>query len=689
MNRRLPLRDTFVCFAIYAVGFTALAEFLPWFAFLPTAATVALAHLYLEQRRRERRFREVVGDLKGPPVESSEETHSADRPVDELIFDSLSDMAAELEKKSYQLVEKNIQLLSLKEISLSVISSLDELRIVDSVHSFLSRGLAFKEILVGIVNQESTALHVYTFREAFGDTSKQEKEVSLDDLGGLLRKSVFSRQPILIRDPDMHPVGDLNGQPVFRDSTMDSYLIVPMIKSKYSQHCSKAPNCILKNQAVGALEVHSADEARCAACDGLPVLGVIGVTDGFKAASLSQVDLVAVETLALQISTLLENSQLYHELQNEESFRENIINSMMNGLITVNKQGTILLANEATESMSQYTSQQLKGMSSNRLIVDKTQASAEGPLLRTLRERKNTVQSEAWIVCRDGQRRPIMLNTSLLLDENREVQGALGVFIDITRIKRMEEQIQHLDKLAALGRFSSSMAHEIRNPLTGIVAGLQYLRRVGGIPDSQTENITFILKEVNRIDRLISDILSVVRRGNLVYHPVQIESIINSGIASVKGFAAERNVSIDTIFPANTKTVMVDSDRITQVIINLLKNAVEASDEGGEVIVKVSFPPDRDDVLFDEVRNLGVIEVVDHGVGFSEEEKRKIFEPFFTTKTDGTGLGLYVAHGIVEQHGGYLFVDSEKGRGSTFTIYLPLEKIEHGSSSQVSHPVGG
>jgi signal transduction histidine kinase len=102
----------------------------------------------------------------------------------------------------------------------------------------------------------------------------------------------------------------------------------------------------------------------------------------------------------------------------------------------------------------------------------------------------------------------------------------------------------------------------------------------------------------------------------------------------------------------------------------------------------VSFPGEESHVLFDDTENLVMIVVRDDGVGFSEEDKSRIFEPFFTTKDEGTGLGLYVSHSIIERHGGYILVDSDKGKGSVFTVYLPLEKVEHGESTEVSHTLG-
>ena len=674
---------------LFAVLLAVLARFLPWPAFAIIATVGVVTAVYVLDRRRRTRYQAIADGarrnrIEGFPILASPQG----RPMDDVMIESLKDLTAELEKKCYQLVEKNIQLLSLKEISLTIISSLNESRIVDSVRGFLSQGLGFKEIFVVIFSPEIEAFRIYTFREVVNELDERDSTMRLEELDGLLRKSIVTRKSILIRDPDMHPLGNVDGSPIFAGSTMNSYLIVPMVKSKFSQSCWKAPDCVLKNASSLRSETDTLSEAICPACGRLPVLGVIGVTDGFKAGQLSQVDLVAVETLALQISTLLENSQLYTELQKEETFRENVINSMMNGLITVDTTGSILLANEAAGHLTGYSAEELVGMSIDELMQDGSGEQSTGPLVQTLHDRKKRYQSEAWLVRKDGQRLPIVINTSLLLDEDKRVQGALGAFMDVTRIKRMEEKIQHLDKLAALGRFSSSMAHEIRNPLTGIVAGIQYLQRVGGIPDDQSENISFILSEVNRIDRLISDILSVVRTGDLVYHPVQIESLVTSAITSMREMADAKSVGITTRFPAHTRSVMIDPDRVTQVMLNLLRNAVEASPDKGEIRVKVSFPMDMNDVLFDDARNLVIIEIADDGKGFSEEERGKIFEPFFTTKPEGTGLGLYVTHSIVEQHGGYILVDHEDGQGAVFTIYLPVEKVQHGDSSELSHPPG-
>ena len=148
-------------------------------------------------------------------------------------------------------------------------------------------------------------------------------------------------------------------------------------------------------------------------------------------------------------------------------------------------------------------------------------------------------------------------------------------------------------------------------------------------------------------------------------------------------------MKVKTAFPDTSRNISVDADRITQVMINLLKNAVEAAPQGGEVTVVVSFPKDVSDVVFDAVQDFVIIEVRDTGLGLTEEDRNRVFEPFFSKKANGTGLGLYVTHSIIERHGGYVYVDSEYGKGTTFSVYLPVEQVTHGDTSEIRHPVGG
>jgi len=674
---------------LYALLFALLARALPWYFFIPVAIVLAAVHLTVESRSVSRRYQTIVDNIRGAHGDVLTGVgHIDPQRADEGIYKTFKELVTELERKNFQLVEKNIQLLSIKEIGLTLVSSLDEAKVVDAVINFLSKGLGYREVFVGIFQPERDDFNFYVFRDTPNGLQYEETALPIVSADGLLRKSLQMHHSLLIRDPEVHAIGRVGGEPLFADSTMKSYLIVPLVKSNATQDCDKRAQCILAMNQVEREATSIQAQYRCPGCDRVPILGVLGVTDGFKAATLSKVDLVSVETLAVQLSTMLENNRLFAELKQEETYRDNVINSMLNGLVTVGVDGRVLFANEAASRITGYGVEELRGMNIDRLITASQTGEGENPLLRTLSRGRKSIQHEAWVIRKGGRSDPIILNTSFLLDERRAVQGVLAVFDDIAHVRRMEEQIVHLEKLAALGRFSSSIAHEIRNPLTGIAAGIQYLKRAGHVADGQGENIDFILEEVSRIDRLIGDLMNVVRIGDLLYTRADVDQVVRSAVATLAEPARQRGVTLRVECPSDGPLVEIDVDRVTQVMINLLKNAIEASSHGSEVTVTVSFPTAPPDVLFDAVRDFVIIEVRDRGLGIAEEDKSRVFEPFFSNKAEGTGLGLYVTHSIVERHGGYIYVDSRHGEGATFTVYLPVDSVHHGGSSEVSNPTG-
>ena len=686
----IPRRRVIAGIIISTVVIAVLARFLAWWAFIPATAFLSLMYVWYESHRVRVRYQAVVESIRklhGDAVGDFADVRPGE--VDKAVYKALKEVATALERKNFQLVEKNIQLLSIKEIGLTLVSSLDENKVIDAVINFLSKGLGYRELFIGLFDAEAEAFNIYVFRDTPEGHLHHQARVPLTELDGLLRKAVQMHQSVLIRDPEMHPVGRIGAADPFRDSTMTSYVVVPLVKSGATQGCETRPDCVLQMSQVRREAASIEHGFACPACGKVPVLGVLGVTDGFKAASLSRVDLVSVETLAVQLATMLENNRLFAELQQEERFRDDVINSMMTGLITVDGTGTVLFANHTAERLTGYGQLELKGVPVEKIISDSALGSDENPVMRTLRVGRKAFQQDAWLVKKNGTKDPILVNTSLLLDEKKQPQGVLAVFSDITQQKRMEEQIAHLDKLAALGRFSSSIAHEIRNPLTGIAAGIQYLQRAGKVADSQRENIEFILEEVRRIDRLIGDLMSVVRVSDLIYEEISLESLIRNSVTGMAELAKRKEVTVDVVLPAGSRPVVLDADRITQVLINLIKNAIEASTQGGHVTITASFAREAPDVIFDGVGDFAIIRVQDNGLGLTEEDRQRVFEPFFSKKAGGTGLGLYVTHSIIERHGGYIDVESEYGVGSTFSVYLPVKQVHHGDSREVGHSVGG
>jgi signal transduction histidine kinase len=257
----------------------------------------------------------------------------------------------------------------------------------------------------------------------------------------------------------------------------------------------------------------------------------------------------------------------------------------------------------------------------------------------------------------------------------------------MSEIKRMEEEIRYLDRLAVLGRFTSAVAHEIRNPLTGIAAGIQYINRSQGLSAEHRENISFILAEVDRLNRIITDLFKVAKPHDLLCQKSGVRDLIERSRRSLDDLFRNKGIDFTIGVDDNVPLVEVDPDQIMQVLINLLKNAAEAVPQGGSVSVAGRLYDGGDpDVVREKDRDMVCIEITDSGGGIVHEDKEKIFEPFFSRKKGGTGLGLFVSQSIVQHHHGRISVSSTPGKGSSFRVYLPIARPRKGGSYEAGNP---
>jgi two-component system, NtrC family, sensor histidine kinase HydH len=265
---------------------------------------------------------------------------------------------------------------------------------------------------------------------------------------------------------------------------------------------------------------------------------------------------------------------------------------------------------------------------------------------------------------RGGPPIPVEVNAAPLRDAEGQIRGAVATLTDLSNLRSMEEHIRQLDRLAALGRFASSVAHEIRNPLTGIATGVEYLSR--GFPegDERREDVQFILREVSRLNNIIQDLLSATRPRMLTLGPVSVADVAGRAIQTLRPSIEKGGVQIRMEGADHWPKVLADTDQLLQVILNLVQNAVQALDERGEVRIQAR-PVGGQGVSHVE------IDIADTGIGIEPEHLPHLFEPFYTTRPKGTGLGLFVAHGIVQRHGGSIEVVSAPGQGTRFRITLP------------------
>jgi len=405
-------------------------------------------------------------------------------------------------------------------------------------------------------------------------------------------------------------------------------------------------------------------QRHCLSCDLLPALGVIGTARSMDAPPLGGAEATLIESIALSVAPVVENARLIQDLRRAERFRYHVLDSMASALVAVNLKGEILTFNRSARELLGYSEEEVRGLPFGERF---------GPdgehLLRSTLEQGHEVVREATVLrARTGTPVPVSLTTSLLRDERRNVYGAIATFVDLTPLRKAEEHARSMDRLAALGRFTSSVAHEIRNPLTGIGAGVQYLARAMSDDAPQRENLDFILGEIKRLDRIVQDLFDVTHPRPLEPRVALLDVALKRAVQSLEAVLKERGVTVDLAITPATPAVAHDADQIQQLFINLIKNAAEASPRGSAVRVRLGpGAPDRR-------RGVTVVaQVEDQGQGIPAEHLRTLFEPFFTTKAGGTGLGLYICQDIVRRHGGHLTVQSEVGHGATFRVELPLD----------------
>ncbi|HEU5310991.1 MAG TPA: ATP-binding protein, partial [Candidatus Eisenbacteria bacterium] len=395
---------------------------------------------------------------------------------------------------------------------------------------------------------------------------------------------------------------------------------------------------------------------QCGQCEFRHIIGLLGV-EGKDAPEIRSLDPVVPS-----LGAILTNLGLQEALDLETRFREAVIEYLPLGVVAIDARGHVLTWNRAAEELIGLSREDAASQPLARLLPER---SWHDLLVKSLEQGSEEVRREHDLVRPEGSSVPVEVSTAPLRDSEGRIRGAVATLMDVSSIKSMEERIRQLDRLAALGRFASSVAHELRNPLTGIATGVQYLSRGYPEGDERHESVAFILREVVRLNTIIQDLFTASRPRDLRLESISLQDVAQRALRGLKPTPEDSGVTIDLEGADTWPKVMADADQIQQVLLNLIQNAVQATPRGGHVTLRVR-----------EGRGGSEIEVEDTGSGIAEEHREKIFDPFYTTRPKGTGLGLFVAHGIVQRHRGSIEVESEVGNGTRFRILLPGNRPE-------------
>jgi len=245
--------------------------------------------------------------------------------------------------------------------------------------------------------------------------------------------------------------------------------------------------------------------------------------------------------------------------------------------------------------------------------------------------------------------------------EKGNIEGAYAQFRDITERYYLEQQVIVSEKLSAIGKLAAGLAHEIRNPLTTIMGFVQ-ITRSRPLDPVTTRYMGYVQEELERVKNLVSDFVTMSKPSVPIVKPIEINAFLDSVLRFMEGHATLHDIRFTRSYHTSNQDILnADTAQIKQVLINMLQNAVEASEPNETVTLKTR---KQDNCL--------IITVSDNGIGISPENMTKIQNPFFTTKDNGTGLGLSVSYRIINNHNGEITIDSRLGVGTDFNIHLPL-----------------
>lgn len=349
---------------------------------------------------------------------------------------------------------------------------------------------------------------------------------------------------------------------------------------------------------------------------------------------------------------MMKGNQRFSGMERPGPFVKEILDRIETGVILLDKGGKVIFANKASEEILGKRGDLLLG----KRLVSLLYQGAEG---------MEGIKGNGQIFFQKRKRgTPLRIMIVPYHDSQGSEIGGVANLQDMSQIYKMQEEILKTDRLAYLGEFSSTLAHEIRNPLAGIKTTAQAFNEELQEDDPRREYLDRIIKEIDRLNDLLRTFFSFAKPKRLNLALYNIRDIIKE----VKGLLvkeAEKNgVTIKEIYAYSLPPIPLDFNQMQQVFMNLFLNALQAMPGGGELTVEVSRRNSRKGWI--------QISVNDTGHGIAPEHLPKIFDPFFTTKSKGLGLGLSIIHKIVEGHGGTIEVESFPGKGSIFTLKLPV-----------------
>ena len=397
------------------------------------------------------------------------------------------------------------------------------------------------------------------------------------------------------------------------------------------------------------------------------IIGCMGVNRPMSESPISDEEIDAFTIFANQASIIVENSQFSKQLMSERNLNESILESSPNGILSIDSHGKIISINRAVEQLlSVHQKDILDTNIKDAVGTYRTLSILSDILLKT----SSQMSREFDFITEDGLRCCLEVTPSPLKDIDGNETGTLFLFQDLTEKKIISEQVQRMGKLASIGQLAAGVSHEIRNPLMGIGAALELTMENIELDHPQREILMKSMEEIERIDDIINDLLTLAQPKEMNFEPGDINEIILDASQFLSGICKKENVELILHCDDSISSIHIDKGKIRQAIINIALNAIQSMETGG--VLKISTSALNHGHY--SMGNGGIqITVEDNGRGIEPETKEKVFDPFFTTRPDGTGLGLYNCHKVIDAHNGSIFIEDGKSGGTKVSVLLPFK----------------
>ena len=338
----------------------------------------------------------------------------------------------------------------------------------------------------------------------------------------------------------------------------------------------------------------------------------------------------------------------------------NILEGMHSAVVAVDRSGKIIMFNPLAEEIFSVNKESALNHPYEAIFPKD-----ECLLNQTLEKKRTTRDVEREFRTFSGEEKFLIIGTSCLFDEEKNFNGAVSVIHDVTELKKYEEEAKRSERLSALGNLAAGVAHEIRNPLNAISITAQRLKSEFVPQAEKEEYISFIktiLDEIKGLDNIINQFLSLAKAQRLDLIPTNMNAFLDELVNLIEIEAKEKNILLSKRIE-NLAEMKIDPEEMKKALLNIMRNGIQATPPGKEFKVQG---------FRDDSHNQIVIKMEDSGSGIPKENLSKIFQPYFSTKEKGTGLGLSIAYRIISDHRGKIEVESVVGKGTVFTVKLPI-----------------